>query len=108
MSISEMKKKLEVLDDTKFDLEFLIKSVNNKTKEIKYDNTPMDIYIFVESLAEENGIDVSDQVYTIRQKVNELESAIYELVAPFEDKKRDIELEHDELEMEISDEEYAL
>ena len=108
MSISKMKEKLESLENAKFDLEFLVNSVNDKTREIKYDNTPMDIYLHVEALAEKNGIDVSYEVDAIRQKVNDLESAIYELVAPFEDKKRDIENEHDELEMEISDEEYSL
>ena len=60
----------------------------------------------VESWAEENGIDSDDmewKVKDVREAVNKLESAIYELVEPFEDKLRDIENEYDELEWEIEE-----
>ena len=108
MSVSEMKQKLNKLEELKFELELLVSSVNDKTREIKYLDTPSNIYIDIESKAEANGVDVSYEVDQVRQAVNTLESAVYELVAPFEDKLRDIENEHDDLEMEISDEEYAL
>ena len=107
MSVSEMKENLSKLEKRKFDLELLVSSVNDKTREIKYINTPSDIYIDIESKAEANGVDVSYEVDQVREAVNKLESAIYELVAPFEDKLRDVELEHDELEFDIEDIEYG-
>ena len=99
-------KKLNKLESLKWDLEALIGQVNDKTREIKYMDTPSEIYMKVESLAEENGIDSDDmewKVKDVREKVNELESAIYELVEPFEEKLRDIENEYDELEWEIEE-----
>jgi len=45
------------------------------------------------------------KVKEVREAVNALESAIYDLVEPFEDKLRDIENEHDELEWEIEEKE---
>ena len=48
------------------------------------------------------------KVKEVREAVNALESAIYDLVEPFEDKLRSIENEHDELEMEIEDEKYEM
>ena len=104
----ELENKLAVLDDAKWNMKSNVDKVNDITRAIKYDDTPMNIYIQVESLAESLGIDVESEVDEIRSKVNDLESAIYELVAPFEDKLRDIENEHDELEMEIEDEKYEM
>ena len=99
-------KKPSVLEDLKWDMEALIRRVNEKTRQIKYMDSPSEIYMKVESWAEENGIDSDDmewKVKEVREKVNELESAIYQLVEPFEDKLRDIENEHDELEWEIDE-----
>jgi hypothetical protein len=104
MSISEMKLELAKLDKIKDDLSFLVGEVNDKTREIKYDDTPMNIYIHVESLAEKHGVDITYEVDQVREKVNELESAIYELVTPFEDKAREAENAHDDLECEIYEE----
>ena len=104
-------KKLSELEDLKWDMEALIRRVNEKTRQIKYMDTPSNIYMKVESWAEENGIDSDDmewKVKEVREKVNALESAIYELVEPFEDKLRSIENEHDELEMDIEDEKYEM
>ena len=104
-------KKLSELEDLKWDMEALVRRVNEKTRQIKYMDTPSDIYMKVESWAEENGIDSDDmewKVKEVREKVNALESAIYELVEPFEDKLRSIENEHDELEMDIEDEKYEM
>jgi len=104
-------KKLSELEDLKWDMEALVRRVNEKTRQIKYMDTPSDIYMKVESWAEENGIDSDDmewKVKEVREKVNELESAIYQLVEPFEDKLRSIENEHDELEMDIEDEKYEM
>ena len=104
----ELENKLAVLDDAKWNMKSNVDKVNDITRAIKYDDTPMNIYIQVESLAESLGIDVESEVDEIRSKGNDLESAIYELVAPFEDKLRDIENEHDELEMEIEDKKYEM
>lgn len=104
-------KKLSELEDLKWDMEALVRRVNEKTRQIKYMDTPSNIYMKVESWAEENGIDSDDmewKVKEVREKVNALESAIYELVEPFEDKLRDIENEYDELEMDIEDEKYEM
>ena len=104
-------KKLSELEDLKWDMEALIRRVNEKTRQIKYMDSPSEIYMKVESWAEENGIDSDDmewKVKEVREKVNALESAIYELVEPFEDKLRSIENEHDELEMDIEDEKYEM
>lgn len=104
MSISEMKIKLAKLDQNKDDLTYLVGEVNDKTRDIKYLDTPSDIYMAIEAMAEKNGVDVSYEVGKIREKVNELESAIYELVTPFEDKARDAEYAYDELEADIYEE----
>ena len=104
-------KKLSELEDLKWDMEALVRRVNEKTRQIKYMDTPSNIYMKVESWAEENGIDSDDmewKVKDVREAVNKLESAIYELVEPFEDKLRDIENEYDELEMDIEDEKYEM
>ena len=104
-------KKLSELEDLKWDMEALVRRVNEKTRQIKYMDAPSEIYMKVESWAEENGIDSDDmewKVKDVREAVNKLESAIYELVEPFEDKLRDIENEYDELEMDIEDEKYEM
>ena len=104
-------KKLSELEDLKWDMEALVRSVNEKTRQIKYMDSPSEIYMKVESWAEDNGISEDDmewKVKEVREAVNALESAIYDLVEPFEDKLRSIENEHDELEMEIEDEKYEM
>jgi DNA repair ATPase RecN len=103
MQLSEMKEKLEQLEKLKDDALHLVNQVNGKTRDIKYMDTPSEIYMAVESLAEDNGIDISYEVDAVREAVNKLESAIYNLVEPFEDKARDFELEYDELEWDIED-----
>jgi len=111
MNIENANKKISILEDKSWDLEALINSVNSKTKEIKYNDVPSDIYLSIMTLAEEGGIEESELEYKIdyvREKVNALESAIYELVEPFEDKKREIDNEKDEIECDISDYEYEL
>ena len=104
-------KKLSELEDLKWELEALVGRVNEKTREIKYMDMPSNIYMEVESWAEDNGISEDEmewKVKEVREAVNALESAIYDLVEPFEDKLRSIENEHDELEMEIEDEKYEM
>jgi hypothetical protein len=109
MNIEEANKKIDVLDNKSWDLDAVISQVNDKTKEIKYNDVPSDIYIAVMGLAEDNGIEESELEYKInevREKVNALESAIYDLVEPFEEKKREIDNEKEEIECDISDYEW--
>ena len=103
--------KLKELEDKAWDLSLLVDKVNGITKDIKYNDVPSNIYLKVQSLAEENGIseqEVEWKIDEVRSAVNALESAIYDLVEPFEDAKRDAEWKKDDLEMEIEDEKYAL
>lgn len=111
MNIAEQNNKVSVLQDKSWDLDLLISQVNDETKGIKYNNVPSDIYLKVQSLAEENGIDEKELEYKVdevREAVNALESAIYGLVEPFEDKKREIDYAKDEIEMDISDYQWEL
>ena len=108
---NKLQKKIDLLDDKSFDMECIIRDVNAETKVIKYNDIPMNIYIKIQSLAEENGIDEADLEYKInevREAVNNLESAIYGLVEPFEDKKREIDYAKDEIECDISDYQWEL
>ena len=79
------KEKLDKLYDEKWELEAAVRKVNDETKVIKYDNIPQEIYIKVMGIAEDNNIDASDssdlewKIKEVREKVNELESAIYDL-----------------------------
>ena len=101
---------LDKLYDEKWELEAAVRKVNDETKVIKYDNIPQEIYIKVMGIAEDNNIDASDssdlewKIKEVREKVNELESAIYDLVEPFEDALRDKDNEIDELEYELEEE----
>ena len=111
MNIAEKNNEVSVLQDKSWDLDLLISQVNDKTRDIKYNDVPSDIYLKVQSLAEENGIDEKELEYKVdevREAVNALESAIYGLVEPFEDKKREIDYAKDEIEMDISDYQWEL
>ena len=105
--------KLDKLYDEKWELEAAVRKVNDETKVIKYDNVPSDIYIKVQTIAEDQGMDVSDssdlewKIKEVREAVNALESAIYNLVEPFEDALRDKNNEIDDLEFELEEAEYA-
>jgi len=105
--------KLDKLYDEKWELESAVRKVNDETKVIKYDNVPSDIYIKVQTIAEDQGMDVSDssdlewKIKEVREAVNALESAIYNLVEPFEDALRDKNNEIDDLEFELEEAEYA-
>tara|TARA_B100001996_G_C18645055_1_gene587040 strand:+ start:1280 stop:1615 length:336 start_codon:yes stop_codon:yes gene_type:complete len=110
MNINEMNKKIGDLDSKSWDMDLVIGNVNDKTKEIKYNDVPSNIYMAVENLAEENGIDMDDmewKIKEVRECVNKLESAIYDLVEPFEEKKRDIDNKKEELECDLEEYEYA-
>ena len=63
----------------------------------------------VQSIAEDQGMDVSDssdlewKIKEVREAVNALESALYDLVEPFEDALRDKNNEIDDLEFELEE-----
>jgi predicted nucleic acid-binding Zn-ribbon protein len=110
MNIEKTNKKISELEDKVWDMESVISTVNSETKGIKYNDVPSNIYLAVMGLAEDNGIDEKElewKIDEVRKCVNKLESAIYDLVEPFEDKKREISNEKEELEMDIEDYEYA-
>ena len=106
--------KLNELADKKWDLEAAVRKVNDETKVFKYDNIPSEIYLKVTNIAEEVGMDVSDsselewKIKEVREAVNALESAIYNLVEPFEDELRTVECDYDELEMDMEDQDFGL
>ena len=101
-----MKTELAQLELHKDEMRYLVNRVNDKTRDIKYLDLPSEIYMAVEAMAEKNNVHVKYEVDKIREKVNELESAIYELVTPFEDKARDAENDYDDLDCAISDDMY--
>ena len=93
MDLNEMKTKLQELEKLKDEAQLLVSQVNDTTRDIKYMDLNIDIDV-VETLAEDNGIDISYEVDAVREAINKLESAVYNLVEPFEDKARDFELEY--------------
>lgn len=100
--------KLDKLYDEKWDLESAVSKVNNITKDVKYIDF-FSIYNKVTNVAEELGMDVSDssdleyKIKEVREKINALESAMYDLVEPFEDAVRDKGIEIDDLEFELEE-----
>ena len=97
---------LENLEEKREWMEFTIRKVMDKTNDIKYSDIPSDIYLTVQRLAEDTGIDQKELEYKIdevRDCVNSLESAVYDLVEPFEDRKRDLDNEIVILEEELEE-----
>jgi len=97
---------LENLEVQRDWVELITRKVQEKTNDIKYSVIPSDIYLEVQRLAEDTGIDLEElesKIDEIRECVNSLESAIYGLVEPFEDRKRDLNNEIYELEEELEE-----
>jgi len=100
--------KLDKLQDEKWDLEAAVRKVNYITKDVKYIDF-FSIYNKVTNVAEELGMDVSDssdlewKIKEVREKINALESAMFDLVEPFEDAVRDKGIEIDDLEWELEE-----
>ncbi len=102
----ELEKVIKGLEDKSDNLDSAISLVNSATRDIKYNDVPSDIYLKVQGYAEEYGIEEDDlewKIKEVRECVNKLESAIYDLVEPFEDKKRDIDNEKDEAEWDLEE-----
>lgn len=89
------------LESRVYDLEAGLREARSITKNIKYADMHMEIITKMGSLAEKLGIQVDEynerQVY---EAMNNLESAVYELEAPFEDAIRDAQNKLDDLQME--------
>ena len=101
-----MPREMESLEAKRDWVELAIRKVQDKTNDIKYSDIPSDIYLEVQRLAEDTGIDQKELEYKIdeiRECVNSLESEIYGLVEPFEDRKRDLDNEIYELEEELGE-----
>ena len=110
MNIENINKKISELEDKSWDMDSVISTVNSTSKDIKYNDVPSNIYLKVMGLAEDNGIDEKElewKIDEVRKYVNKLESAIYDLVEPFEDAKRDIDNEKEMLECDLEDYKYA-
>ena len=101
-----LEKVIKGLEDKSDNLDSAISLVNSATRDIKYNDVPSDIYLKVQGYAEEYGIKEDDlewKIKEVRECVNKLESAIYDLVEPFEYKKRDIDNEKDEAEWDLEE-----
>ena len=113
-----LKTQIEKWEKITDELTSTVSRVNDETKVIKYNDVPSNIYLKVESIAEE--LKLSDeqkkelesnleyQVRQVREAVNNLESEIYKLVEPFEELQRDAENKKDDFEYELDDLEWEL
>ena len=101
----------EIVDN----IDSAVRKVNEETKVIKYNDVPSNIYLTVEGIADDLGLklsleksqelkkDLEWKINEVREAVNNLESAMYNLVEPFEDMKRDAENKKDYFEYELDD-----
>ena len=102
----ELEKVIKGLEDKSDNLDSAISLVNSATRDIKYNDVPSDIYLKVQGYAEEYGIiedDLEWKIKEVRECVNKLESAIYDLVEPFEDLKRSVDNDKDEAEWDLEE-----
>ena len=108
--MSSVQEAMSIAAVKKYSAKFLMNQVDAITRDIKYldgnDVSPGSIAMKVEELAEKNDIDVSYEVKMIRVKMHALESAVYELITPFQDEFRSAENDYDDLESEIEEELY--
>lgn len=101
----------EIVDN----IDSAVRKVNEETKVIKYNDVPSNIYLTVEGIADDLGLKLSLEksqelkkelewkINEVREAVNNLESAMYNLVEPFEDMKRDAEWKKDDFESDLDD-----
>jgi hypothetical protein len=90
--------KIDELENRKDKLENLVGDVFEITRKIKYLDL-MNIDINVQGIAEDNNINIKYEMKAVRQALNNLESAIYNLNQPFEDELKSIENKIDEIEL---------
>ena len=94
--------KIDELENRKDKLENLVGDVFEITRKIKYLDL-MNIDINVQGIAEDNNINIKYEMRAVRQALNNLESAIYNLNQPFEDELKSIENKIDEIELANED-----
>ena len=82
--------KIDKLENKKIKLQDLVGDVFEITRKIKYLDL-MNIDIDVQGIAEDNNINIKYEMRAVRQALNNLESAIYNLNQPFEDELKSIE-----------------
>ena len=90
--------KIDKLENKKIKLQDLVGDVFEITRKIKYLDL-MNIDIDVQGIAEDNNINIKYEMKAVRQALNNLESAIYNLNQPFEDELKSIENKIDEIEL---------
>tara|TARA_R100001460_G_scaffold67913_1_gene108377 strand:+ start:149 stop:448 length:300 start_codon:yes stop_codon:yes gene_type:complete len=88
--------KIEELENKKIKLEDLVGEVFEITRKIKYLDL-MNIDIEVQGIAEDNNININYELDKVREVLNNLESAFYNLNQPFEDELKSIENKIDEI-----------
>ena len=88
--------KIDKLENKKIKLQNLVGDVFEITRKIKYLDL-MNIDIDVQGIAEDNNINIKYEMRDVRQALNNLEQAIYNLNQPFEDELKNIENKIDEI-----------
>lgn len=88
--------KIDKLENKKIKLQDLVGDVFEITRKIKYLDL-MNIDIDVQGIAEDNNINIKYEMRDVRQALNNLEQAIYNLNQPFEDELKNIENKIDEI-----------
>ena len=95
--------KLKQIQDREWELDLATSRARDITKQIKYDDTPINIISEIRILAEDVGIPEEDQKYLINdvyKAQSRLESAVYSLEEMFEDVWSNVRYEIEELEEE--------
>ena len=110
-----LKTQIEKWEGIVDNIDSAVRNVNDETKVIKYNDVPSNIYLAVEGIADTLGQKLSLEksqelkkelewkINEVREAVNALESAMYDLVEPFEDMKRDADNTKDDFEYELDD-----
>ena len=83
-------------------LSVAVKTANSIVKDIKYDETFMEIVSKITALAEKYNIDVKYEIRDAQEANNNFQSTVYGLVSPFEDALRDERLKSDDDDLEES------
>ena len=91
--------KIDKLENKKIKLQDLIGDVFEITRKIKYLDL-MNIDIDVQGIAEDNNINIKYEMRDVRQALNNLEQAIYNLNQPFEDELKSIDNKIDEINLD--------
>ena len=104
--IDELAEKMYALEGQSWTMQSVIERVNRETNEMRFAGAvPADIRSRVGRIAKENGVDEKElekkecEIFECERK---LKHAVWNLVKPFEEKKRAIDNEREELEWELN------